>query len=936
MLNVHHSQKKVPEFGFSISLQDSSKTLDDVDQQNVLDVFSKMLGACANVEKRLAEQYIEMSDGIDNRVIQNVQAIVDKDLPALIKVKNQLTSCILDLDTAKTKLKNNQQIPSKVDALREEVEQAEMKMEQCRDTFETEVYSFFSREAEFCGIFLSMLEQQANYHRQCSEVFDRILPTIKQDIVSKAQRPVFGCSLTEHLHYTKREIAGVFRLAPSTSRVKKLKAEFDANMVNINEFVRDAACLSGVLKQYLRELPEPLMLHDLCEQWVQAYQKPQNERLNALWVIVDKLKQKNIGHYNNLRYLIKFLALVASHSEKNKMSSANLAIVVAPNLLWPPDNNSSNNVNNNHHQPSQHNSFAVKEAFLASKPSSSSSSSSSHDVFATSSGDPFPRALRPPPPTPIKNPPLPPHSKRKGMAPLPPSMTSSDPGWVGNNHQRSLSTSVNLQGEIAGDKGANNRFAVINGSLASSSTDISTSQLSVASSSASNNNNNSNNNSSINRSNNSSENAYQTLGAGVMGVTNVGMAICGGKELTSSHKPDDNNNIDDVMDNNNYSDITDNNDNDVTHGVVKRKGKIKSTTNTVNRSNNTNVLNRLKEINNNINNNAMNDGNETDSLAAQWKDVLDYDNAESDMINLDGDDDEAAGEGNFVRNRFVMKAENVNNKFVKNVATTSSTSAATATQPSATSSTAAATTSSSSSSSAAAASSSSQMSMSDNCAMHSPAGDADVFHPLPDASASSTGLPQQQPQQNQQHQLQQKQQQQSLPYFFISTDTTATTISTSKMSNNFNSDNKNNNNNIDNSQQTDDKRQHRPQQHTTITKPIPAPRVLLSSSTTTTTTSSSLITSSSAAAATTTSSTSSITSSTTSTNVVTSMSTTASSSTPQASASTTTTTPLAITNQSKLSLHPITSNNKDDIIIKIKKDDNDDYDDYLVENVTKL
>ena len=36
------------------------------------------------------------------------------------------------------------------------------------------------------------------------------------------------------------------------------------------------------------------------------------------------------------RYLIKFLARLAENSDINKMTAVNLAIVIAPSLLWPP------------------------------------------------------------------------------------------------------------------------------------------------------------------------------------------------------------------------------------------------------------------------------------------------------------------------------------------------------------------------------------------------------------------------------------------------------------------------------------------------------------------------------------------------------------------------------------------------------------------------
>jgi len=45
------------------------------------------------------------------------------------------------------------------------------------------------------------------------------------------------------------------------------------------------------------------------------------------------------------RYLIKFLARLAENSEQNKMTAANLAIVIAPSLLWPsPASDSSDSM----------------------------------------------------------------------------------------------------------------------------------------------------------------------------------------------------------------------------------------------------------------------------------------------------------------------------------------------------------------------------------------------------------------------------------------------------------------------------------------------------------------------------------------------------------------------------------------------------------------
>jgi hypothetical protein len=54
-------------------------------------------------------------------------------------------------------------------------------------------------------------------------------------------------------------------------------------------------------------------------------------RQQALKQVIDKLPEAN---YDNLRYLIKFLSALSRNQEVNKMTPQNIAIVIAPNLIW--------------------------------------------------------------------------------------------------------------------------------------------------------------------------------------------------------------------------------------------------------------------------------------------------------------------------------------------------------------------------------------------------------------------------------------------------------------------------------------------------------------------------------------------------------------------------------------------------------------------------
>ena len=41
--------------------------------------------------------------------------------------------------------------------------------------------------------------------------------------------------------------------------------------------------------------------------------------------------------FSFVRYLIKFLGKLSENSEVNKMNASNIAIVIAPNIIWSPE-----------------------------------------------------------------------------------------------------------------------------------------------------------------------------------------------------------------------------------------------------------------------------------------------------------------------------------------------------------------------------------------------------------------------------------------------------------------------------------------------------------------------------------------------------------------------------------------------------------------------
>ncbi|XP_042549870.1 rho GTPase-activating protein 44 isoform X3 [Dipodomys spectabilis] len=219
------------------------------------------------------------------------------------------------------------------------------------DQLSADMYSFVAKEIDYANYFQTLIEVQAEYHRKSLTLLQAVLPQIKAQQEAWVEKPSFGKPLEEHLTISGREIAfpieacvtmllecgmqeeGLFRVAPSASKLKKLKAALDCCVVDVQEYSADPHAIAGALKSYLRELPEPLMTFELYDEWIQASNiQEQDKRLQALWNACEKLPKAN---HNNIRYLIKFLSKLSEYQDVNKMTPSNMAIVLGPNLLWP-------------------------------------------------------------------------------------------------------------------------------------------------------------------------------------------------------------------------------------------------------------------------------------------------------------------------------------------------------------------------------------------------------------------------------------------------------------------------------------------------------------------------------------------------------------------------------------------------------------------------
>ncbi|XP_042336689.1 rho GTPase-activating protein 17 isoform X2 [Sceloporus undulatus] len=344
--------KKLPLTAFAQNMQEGALQLSDET------LLGKMLETCGEAENKLAMELSHHEVQVEKDILEPLNQLTETEIPNIQKQRKQLAKLVLDWDSArarwnqahKTSATNFQGLPSKIDSLKEEMDEAGNKVEQCKDQLAADMYNFISKESDYARYFVSLLEAQADYHRKALAVLDKVIPEIQGHQDKWTEKPAFGTPLEEHLKRSAREIAlpieacvmmlletgmkeeGLFRIAAGASKLKKLKAALDCSTSHLDEFYSDPHAVAGALKSYLRELPEPLMTYTLYEEWAQvANIQDQDKKLQDLWRICQKLPKHNLA---NFRYLIKFLAKLAQYSDLNKMTPSNIAIVLGPNLLW--------------------------------------------------------------------------------------------------------------------------------------------------------------------------------------------------------------------------------------------------------------------------------------------------------------------------------------------------------------------------------------------------------------------------------------------------------------------------------------------------------------------------------------------------------------------------------------------------------------------------
>ncbi|KAL4608041.1 unconventional myosin-IXb [Arapaima gigas] len=148
--------------------------------------------------------------------------------------------------------------------------------------------------------------------------------------------PAILATLLEHVELKGLYTEGIYRKSGAAQRMRELHQQLEKDMQSVCLEDYPIHTVTGLIKQWLRELPDPLMTYTHYSDFIHAVELPEkSEQLKAIYTVLDCLPTAN---FNTLERLVFHLVrLVAKEEAHNRMTSSSLAIVFAPCVLRTPD-----------------------------------------------------------------------------------------------------------------------------------------------------------------------------------------------------------------------------------------------------------------------------------------------------------------------------------------------------------------------------------------------------------------------------------------------------------------------------------------------------------------------------------------------------------------------------------------------------------------------
>jgi hypothetical protein len=128
------------------------------------------------------------------------------------------------------------------------------------------------------------------------------------------------------------DVEGIYRVSGNSSHINSLKSQFDHNAAQVDfrnpaNFFHDVNSVATLLKQFFRDLPDPLFTKVGYQGFIEAAKiDDDNQRRDAMHQNINDLPDPN---YATLRAIVLHLHRVMQNESRNRMGASNLALCFA-------------------------------------------------------------------------------------------------------------------------------------------------------------------------------------------------------------------------------------------------------------------------------------------------------------------------------------------------------------------------------------------------------------------------------------------------------------------------------------------------------------------------------------------------------------------------------------------------------------------------------
>uniref|UniRef100_A0A2K5EB82 Rho GTPase-activating protein 12 n=2 Tax=Aotus nancymaae TaxID=37293 RepID=A0A2K5EB82_AOTNA len=146
--------------------------------------------------------------------------------------------------------------------------------------------------------------------------------------------PKFVKLCIEHVEEHGLDVDGIYRVSGNLAVIQKLRFAVNHDeKLDLNDSKwEDIHVITGALKMFFRELPEPLFTFNHFNDFVNAIKQEPRQRVTAVKDLIRQLPKPN---QDTMQILFRHLRRVIENGEKNRMTYQSIAIVFGPTLLKP-------------------------------------------------------------------------------------------------------------------------------------------------------------------------------------------------------------------------------------------------------------------------------------------------------------------------------------------------------------------------------------------------------------------------------------------------------------------------------------------------------------------------------------------------------------------------------------------------------------------------